>query len=68
MGDVEFSDGEPHQVAIQSLWKGRAKEVRTWLAAAGVRLPDLGYEIPSATVTPPPAPSAETPTHPPSLQ
>lgn len=68
LGDITFADGEPHQVATLTVWKGRAKQVRTWLSAAGVRLPDLGYDIPTAKVTPPPAPSAETPTRPPSLQ
>lgn len=68
VGTVKFSEGEVHQVGVFHLWPRQAKPVRAWLLAAGAELPDPGYEIPTAKVTPPPAPSAETPTRPPSLQ
>lgn len=68
VGDVQVSGGDVQQVGVLYLWRRQAKPVRAWLLDAGAELPAPGYEIPTAKVTPPPAPSEEKPTRPPSLQ
>ncbi|RBP42388.1 acetyltransferase (GNAT) family protein [Roseimicrobium gellanilyticum] len=68
VGEVDLPEGERSQVATLYLWPRAAKKIRAWLFAAGTRLPEPGYGIPIISLAPPPAPSPETPIHPPSPQ